>query len=59
MTTREDVDKFAAQRPFQPFEVRLVDGHRHRFTKVSKKAAFPYMSLPRSRTDRSAPVRRP
>jgi hypothetical protein len=29
---REDIDKYAAKRPFEPFEVRLVDGHRYRFT---------------------------
>jgi hypothetical protein len=32
--TKADVDKFAAQRPFVPFEVRMVDGHRYRFTKI-------------------------
>ena len=34
--TKRDVDEYAAARPFRPFEVRLVDGHRHRFTKVEQ-----------------------
>jgi len=33
---KEDVDEFAARRPFKPFEVRLVDGQRFRFTKVEQ-----------------------
>lgn len=28
---REELDKLARQRPFQPFEVRLVDGRTFRF----------------------------
>lgn len=36
MMRREDVDRFAARRPFQPFEIRLMDGHRYRFTKVEQ-----------------------
>ena len=28
---REELDKIARQRPFQPFEVRLVDGRTFRF----------------------------
>ena len=34
--TKEDVDKYAAKRPFEPFEIRLTDGHRYRFTKVEQ-----------------------
>lgn len=33
---KEDVDKFALRRPFEPFEVRLVDGQRFRITKVEQ-----------------------
>lgn len=28
MMRKENVDAFASQRPFQPFEIRLVDGQR-------------------------------
>ena len=30
------VDQFAARRPFQPFEIRLVDGQRFRFTRIEQ-----------------------
>lgn len=36
MMRKESVDKFAARRPFQPFEIRLIDGERFRFTKVEQ-----------------------
>jgi hypothetical protein len=36
MMNKEAVDKFAAQRPFEPFEIRLVDGRRFRFNKVEQ-----------------------
>lgn len=36
MMNKENVDKFALRRPFQPFEVRLVDGQHFRFTKVEQ-----------------------
>lgn len=28
---KEELDEWAKARPFEPFEVRLVDGHRFRF----------------------------
>ncbi len=28
---KEDIDRVARQRPFQPFEIRLVDGRTFRF----------------------------
>jgi hypothetical protein len=33
---KESVDRFTARRPFQPFEIRLVDGQRFQFTKVEQ-----------------------
>ncbi|HXG60079.1 MAG TPA: hypothetical protein VNO22_01785 [Planctomycetota bacterium] len=33
---KADIDKFASRRPFVPFEVRLVDGRRYRFTEVER-----------------------
>lgn len=33
---KEDIDEFAAQRPFRPFEVHLVDGKRYRFSKIEQ-----------------------
>ncbi len=33
---KEDVDKYAARRPFEPFEVRLVDGQRYRFDSIEQ-----------------------
>ena len=36
MMRKEDIDKFAAKRPFEPFEVRLVDGRRYRFTHAER-----------------------
>ncbi len=31
-----DVDQFAGRRPFEPFEIRLVDGQRFRFTTLEQ-----------------------
>jgi len=31
MMRKQDVDEFARKRPFEPFELKLVDGQRHRF----------------------------
>jgi hypothetical protein len=28
---KEDVEKLLRERPFKPFEVRMIDGHRFRF----------------------------
>jgi hypothetical protein len=36
MMTKDDVDKFARKRPFEPFEVRLVGGKRYRFKSVEE-----------------------
>ena len=36
MMRKNEVDKFAFQRPFKPFEVRMADGHRYRFTKLEQ-----------------------
>ena len=36
MMRKENVDAFATQRPFQPFEVRLVDGQRFRITSIER-----------------------
>lgn len=33
---KKDVDQFARKRPFQPFEIRLVDGQRFRFRNVEE-----------------------
>jgi hypothetical protein len=33
---KEDVDRFAAARPFKPFEIRLVDGQRYRFSRIEQ-----------------------
>ena len=36
MMRKEDVDAFAKARPFQPFELRLVDGQRVRIRSVEQ-----------------------
>lgn len=36
MMRKEDVDGFARARPFQPFEIQLVDGQRFRLTSVEQ-----------------------
>lgn len=33
---KEEVDRWARARPFLPFEVRLVDGQRFRFTSMEQ-----------------------
>ena len=36
MMRKENVDAFASTRPFQPFELRLVDGQRFRVKSVEQ-----------------------
>ena len=36
MMRKESVDKFTTRRPFEPFEIRLIDGERFRFTRVEQ-----------------------
>jgi hypothetical protein len=36
MMRNSDVDEHAAKRPFQPFEIRLVDGQRFRFARIEQ-----------------------
>ena len=36
MMRKENVDAFASQRPFQPFEIRLVDGQRFQVRSVEQ-----------------------
>ena len=36
MMRKESVDKFATRRPFKPFEIRLIDGQRFRFTRLEQ-----------------------
>ena len=36
MMTKQDVDKYAAKRPFEPFEIQLVNGKRYRFRSVEE-----------------------
>ena len=36
MMTKKSVDAYVSRRPFQPFEVRMVDGQRFRFTSVEQ-----------------------
>ena len=36
MMRKADVDEYAAKRPFQPFEIRLVDGQRYRFDRIEE-----------------------
>jgi hypothetical protein len=33
---KEDVDLYAAARPFKPFEIRMVDGQRYRFNRIEQ-----------------------
>ena len=33
---KEDLDPFVTKQPFQPFEIRLVDGQRFRFTSLEE-----------------------
>lgn len=36
MMTKRSVDAYVSRRPFQPFEVRMVDGQRFRFTNIEQ-----------------------
>ena len=36
MMTKRSVDAYVSRRPFQPFEVRMVDGQKFRFTSVEQ-----------------------
>ena len=36
MMTKKSVNAYVSRRPFQPFEVRMVDGQRFRFTSVEQ-----------------------
>jgi hypothetical protein len=36
MMRKIDVDQYAARRPFQPFEIRMVDGQRFRFERIEQ-----------------------
>ncbi len=36
MMRKEEVDRFALRRPFEPFEVRLVDGQKFRLRNVEE-----------------------
>lgn len=36
MMRKEEVDQFAFRRPFEPFEIRLVDGQRFRLTNIEQ-----------------------
>jgi hypothetical protein len=36
MMTKKSVDAYVSRRPFRPFEVRMVDGQRFRFTSVEQ-----------------------
>jgi len=36
MMRRENIEAFATPRPFQPFEIRLVDGQRFRIQSVEQ-----------------------
>ena len=36
MMRKDDVDKFAAKRPFEPFEIHLVGGRRYQFKAVEQ-----------------------
>jgi len=36
MMRKEDVDRYAAARPFKPFELRLADGQRYRFNRIEQ-----------------------
>ena len=36
MMTKKSVDAYVSRRPFRPFEVRMVDGQRFRFTSMEQ-----------------------
>ena len=36
MMTKKSVDAYVSHKPFQPFEIRMVDGQRFRFTSVAQ-----------------------
>ena len=36
MMRKKDVDEYAGKRPFQPFEIRLVDGQKYRFNRIEQ-----------------------
>ena len=36
MMTKQDVDKFAGKRPFEPFEIQLVGGRRFQFKYIEQ-----------------------
>ena len=36
MMRKENVDPFTLQRPFEPFEIKLVDGQRFRFKRIEE-----------------------
>ena len=36
MMTKAEVDLYARARPFKPFEIRLVDGQRYRFSRMEQ-----------------------
>ena len=36
MMRKEDIDRYATRKPFLPFEVRLVDGQRFRFSNIEQ-----------------------
>jgi hypothetical protein len=36
MMTKKSVDAFVSRRPFQPFEIRMVDGQKFRFSSVEQ-----------------------
>jgi len=36
MTTKKIVDAYVSRRPFQPFEIQMVDGQRFRFVSIEQ-----------------------
>ena len=36
MMRKEDLDRYVAERPFKPFEIRMVDGQRFRIDRVEQ-----------------------
>ncbi len=36
MMTKKSFDAYVSRRPFRPFEVRMVDGQRFRFTSIEQ-----------------------
>lgn len=36
MMRKRDVDEYARARPFRPFEIRLADGQKYRFSRVEQ-----------------------